>query len=87
MKSKDFTNATTLIVVSPADLKEFALEVVNEVLNAAPKQERLYTPTEFAEKMHVDRSTLWRWCKVGILKPTRMGGKVFYKESDLKMEG
>ena len=87
MFNEDISSRTSLIVVSPADLKEFALEVVNEVLNAAPKQERLYTPQEFAERKHVNKSTLWRWCKTGILKPTRIGGKVFYKESDLKMEG
>lgn len=31
----------------------------------------------------VDPSTLWRWEKVGYLKPVRIGGKVFYRRSDI----
>jgi len=27
---------------------------------------------------------LWRWCQAGILKKTVIGGKVYYKDSDLK---
>ena len=30
-----------------------------------------------------DPSTLWRWEKVGYLKPVRIGGKVFYRRSDI----
>ena len=31
----------------------------------------------------VDPSTLWRWEKVGYLKPVRIGVKVFYRRSDI----
>ena len=30
-----------------------------------------------------DPSTLWRWEKVGYLKPVRIGVKVFYRRSDI----
>jgi len=30
-----------------------------------------------------DPSTLWRWEKVGYLTPVRIGGKVFYRRSDI----
>ena len=30
-----------------------------------------------------DPSTLWRWEKAGYLTPVRIGGKVFYRRSDI----
>lgn len=74
------------LVISAIDLKEFAVTLMDEAKATTPKpkeRERAYTPAEFAKKHNVDKSTLWRWCKAGILTPTRIGGKVFYYESDL----
>ena len=76
------------LVVTAADLKEFALSLIEEVKCASEsnrEDETLYTPAEFASRHHVDKSTLWRWCKSGILTPTRVGGKVFYKDSNLQV--
>jgi hypothetical protein len=79
------------LVVTAADLKEFALSVASEVINAGNgrrEEEPHYSPREFAERHNVDKSTLWRWCKAGILTKRKEGGKVYYRESDLKiMEG
>ena len=72
-----------MLIVSPADLKEFALAIVEEVKNTSMMDEHLYSPKEFAERHGVDVSTLWRWRKTGILKPTKVGGKLWYKDSDL----
>ncbi len=74
---------TTMLVVSPADLKEFALAIVEEMKNTPMMDEHLYTPKEFAKRHDVDVSTLWRWRKIGILHPTKVGGKLWYKDSDL----
>lgn len=79
------SGANTLLLVTPADLKEFALSVVNEFTQAAPRmEERKYTRREFAERKGVTLSTLWRWEKQGLLKGTRVGQKVYYRDSDLK---
>ena len=77
------------VVVNATDLKEFALALIDEAKlnNTRQPEERAYTPTEFANKHNVDKSTLWRWCKAGILTPTRVGGKVFYYESSLMKGG
>lgn len=75
-----------IFMVSPADLKEFALTVANEVLKGKAEADKLHTPEDFAKLHGVDVSTLWRWRKAGILKATQIGGRVFYKESDLKKE-
>lgn len=77
------SDKTTLLVVSPADLKEFALTIMEEVKNTPMMDEHLYSPKEFAEKHGVDVSTLWRWRKMGILRATKVGGKLWYKDSDL----
>ena len=76
----------TMVVVTPADLKEFALTIVDEVNKAQTEANRLYTAAEFARLHGVDVSTLWRWRKSGILKATKIGGNLYYKETDLKKE-
>lgn len=35
-------------------------------------------------RIGVDRSTLWRWSKRQYLVPVQVGGKIRYKESDLR---
>ena len=37
-----------------------------------------------AEMLDVDKSTLWRWAKVGNLVPINVGGKRRYRMSDVK---
>lgn len=78
-------NPNIQIVVSLADLKEFALSLMSETRCTDDQQsEPMYTPAEFAKRHKVDRSTLWRWCKAGILEPIHIGGKTYYKDSDLQ---
>lgn len=73
------------ITVTPTDLKEFALEVANEVLTARlnVKEESYLTPDEAATLMGVSKNTLWRWEKMGYLTPFRVGRKPRYKRSEL----
>lgn len=88
MDIKEMVNGTTLLVMTPAQLKEFALTVIDEAKKEQCQDEdnKLYNPQQFAAKHHVDVSTLYRWRKAGILKATQVGGKVWYKESNLKKE-
>ncbi len=76
--------SNTLLMVTPADLKEFALSVANELSKNTTFEEKKFTPKEFAARYGVSVGTLWRWCNAGILKKTVVGGKVFYRDSDLK---
>ncbi len=50
------------------------------------KADPFYTPTEFAQRHKVDKSTLWGWVKMGVLKKTLIGGKPFYRDSDLRID-
>lgn len=74
------------VVVTPADLREFALAIIAEFREDSKKEEQLFTPDEFAARHHVTKGTLWRWEKSGILHPIRHGRKVFYKDSDLTVK-
>lgn len=74
--------SATMLVVTPAQLKEFAISVVDEFGKVT--EEPKYTPTEFARRKGVNKSTLHRWRKAGLLKPYYVGGTVFYRDSDLR---
>ena len=83
--SKDFIfrGQTVQVVVTPADLREFALAIVAELKQENDQNdEKLYSPDEFAERHNVTRGTLWRWSKSGILHPVKVGRKVYYRDSD-----
>lgn len=86
------TDANISVVVSVADLKEFALCVVTEAMaakEAEKKEEKYLTPDEVAEMMGVCTNTLWRWNTQKYLCPVKVGRKSRYKLSDVKrvMEG
>ena len=69
-------------------LQEFAQTLISEATTKlVSKEEPTFTPSQFAERWQVDKSTLWRWVKEGKLTKTVIGGKVFYKDSDLRKEG
>lgn len=80
------SGANVTVMVTPADLKEFAHSIIVEYTQVSVKEEKQYTRKQFAEHKGVSLGTLWRWEQAGILTPTRAGGKVWYKDSDLKEE-
>lgn len=74
----------TPIQVSLADLLECNKQMF-EIMRAdmmsafrALHQEKMLSREEVAQILGVDLSTLHRWNKNGILKATRVGGKVLY---------
>lgn len=79
------------VLVSLSDLKEFALGLINKSQVSDHKEEKakFLSPEEAATKLKVSRVSLWRWEKAGYLTANRIGGKVYYKESDITklMEG
>ncbi|MBN1134616.1 MAG: helix-turn-helix domain-containing protein [Methanosarcinaceae archaeon] len=50
------------------------------------KKDRYLTRRQLSELLSVDLSTLHRWSKAGRLPSYRMGGKIYYKYSDLERE-
>ena len=80
------TDANISVVVSVADLKEFALCVVTEAMAAMEEktEERYLTPDDVADMVGVSKNTLWRWEKEKYLIPIKVGRKSRYKLSDVK---
>ena len=89
MKTTDLLhNGTTVVMLTAEQLKDFASEIIRQAKDELhqPTQGELYTPKEFAARHRVDVSTLWRWVQNGTLKKTMVGGKVFYRDSDLQIK-
>ena len=77
------SNPNIQLVISAADLKEFALELLAEREKFSTKSDKYLTIPETAEKYGVSQSTLYRWSKIGYLPKVKLGGKSFYRESDI----
>lgn len=81
------SGANVAITVTPTDLKEFALSLINEAINIGSKQktpESYLTQKEAAEKLNVSENTLWRWKKTKYLVPSKVRNSVYYKLSDIE---
>ncbi len=77
----------TVLMVTTEQLKEmvdYCMKVAKEEAekeNLAEREE--LRPTEYwLNKLNTTRTTLWRWEKQGLVKPTRICGKVYFKMSD-----
>lgn len=84
------TDSNIMLVISAADLKEFVLELLDEREKSSKLTPgKFLTITETVEKYGISKPTLWRWSKIGYLPKVRLGGKCFYRESDIikVMEG
>lgn len=91
MKIEELINGgvNITLAISSADLQEFAqavadatrLKIEREIADG--KTETLYTIEYVAEKLSVNRSTLWRWDKNGYLKVIEIGGQRRYRKSDI----
>lgn len=83
------TSSSALLIVSAADLKDFAQELLQAARKEAEQQlqellkERYLTGKEAAEMLCIDTSTLWRWRKAGYLHPVDVGGMKRYKLSEI----
>ncbi len=79
-----------MVGISPQQLQD---AISNDVKNQLeelkesfqPKSpEELLTRTETAELLKINLSTVHNWTKKGRLKPYGMGGKVYYKRSEVE---
>ena len=76
--------SNTLFIATYADLRDAMYSVLTEIEEQKKAgEEKLYTPSEFAERHGISKPTIYRWVKAGILRQTKYGGKVYYKDSDL----
>lgn len=85
LKAADGANIT--LSVTPADLKEFALAIIEEAKELAKieKEPEVYmTPDEVMKICGVSKNTLWRWNRDKYLCKIKLGRKNFYKRADIE---
>lgn len=78
------TDSNVMLVMSAADLKEFALELMDEFVNSSKNDnntEKYLTTAEVMKMLNVSEPTLWRWSKNGYLPKVKLGRKCFYREN------
>lgn len=97
MNSEKSILGNQLVVMSRADLDALVEKMAsnlaackseecinNDVNPVVYENERFITREEASKLLHVDYSTLWRWNKMGILRPNKVGPRrVMYKYSDV----
>lgn len=77
------------VTVTANDLLQFASHLIKETKKelenaiTAAKSEDYLTPDEACMKLHINRTTLWRWHKTGYLTHVEAGGKRLYRQSDI----
>ena len=77
------SNPNIQLVISAADLKEFALELLAEREKSSTQSKKYLTIAETARKYGISESTLYRWSRIEYLPKVKLGGKSFYRESDI----
>ena len=93
MAIQDLLNngANVSITVSADDLRVFLAEVAQQVINqekaaqAAGNDVKMLNLSQVCSYLGVSKATVWRWGKIGYLKPsTRMGSRPMYLKTDVE---
>lgn len=65
-------------------LMEFGVEFDKEQAKFTPDTKNEYKPLDFwLKKLNVNRSTVWRWQKQGLITPRYVGKKLFFCQADI----
>ena len=82
-------NNNVQLVVSAADLKEFALSLIEEARAMETPEEpangdEFLTSEDVMKIVKVKKVTLWRWAKEKYLVPVKVGKSNLYRKSDVQ---
>ena len=85
------SGANVSITVTADDLRVFLTEVAQEVVNkekaaeAAKNDVEMLNQAQVCSYLGVSKATVWRWEKIGYLRPTtRMGSRPMYNKTDVE---
>ena len=84
--SKLIESGNAVLMVSANDLKEFALQLIEEgkrLASSDAKDETYMTEAEVCKELGTTHTTLWRWKKSGYLKPVKVGKKNVWRQSEI----
>jgi len=84
------SNENALLIIRASDLQEFADHITKKVLSGQPvpvainnEPEKPMSQNEAVQFLGKSRQTLIKWRKRGIIKSYRLGGRVYFKPSEL----
>ena len=81
---KFFGRDRKVILATAEDLEIAFRNVLSEFLEESKNSNKVITRKEVLSRLNISGSTLWRWDKVGYLKPAaHNGAKIMYRESDV----
>jgi len=64
-------------------LMEFGVEFDEVKAKFTPDRKNEYMPLDYwLQKLNVNRTTVWRWQKQGLLTPRYVGKKLFFRQID-----
>jgi len=79
-----------ILLIRSSDLQEFATNIARQVLSGQPKPpaikqeaEKPFSQTEAIQFLGKSRQTLISWRKKGVIQSYRLGGRIYYKPSEL----
>lgn len=92
MTKENLETQTPLVMCSVEEICDKVKAIVKECLILAqygkdPSQEendKLLSTNQVMARLGKNRSTLWRWEKNNYLRPVKVGGLNYYKESEIK---
>lgn len=83
-------NANTLLLVKAEDLEQFAEKLAFNIIAGQPKPqparpltEKPISQPEAVKFLGKSRQTLIAWRKKGLIKAYQLGGRIYYKPSEL----
>lgn len=78
-------NETLIVTLNLGQLKQLIKDAVEEAKEDKPKSESLLSPEEARKVWQpaISKVTLHRWTKEGLVPVHRIGGRVYYKHSEL----
>ena len=90
-KNNQPSGVIQFVGVEPLTLKELILDGFKEDLekvikHLSPKPETYLNANQICEQFSIDKSTIRNWIKAGILTAYKLGGKTFFKLSDIEKQ-
>lgn len=85
----NLNEATTMLLVSPADLKEFAFNVIEEYKDQqlekkAEEEDKMISSHKVCELFGISHATLWRWTTANLIICRKVGGKNYYSQKSVE---
>ena len=76
----------SIIVLTPAQLKQLVRETISEVLDRTPQptQQEYFTREEASELLKVSLVTIDKYSKQGLIRSHRIGGRVLFHAEDIR---